>query len=50
MLPLMDAIKMMLPGWLYFTICLPAACAVNKTPLVLTSITCAVGKTFKKVE
>jgi hypothetical protein len=39
MLPLIDAIKIMLPDRLNFTICLPAACAVNKTPLALTSIT-----------
>lgn len=40
MLPLMEAMRMILPGQLYFAICLPAACAVNRTPLVFTSMTC----------
>ena len=38
MLPLMLAIKMMLPGMFKTSICLPAACAVKRTPFMLTSI------------
>jgi len=39
MLPLIDAIRIMLPGRPNLTICLPAACAVKRTPFVLTSNT-----------
>lgn len=37
--PLIEAIRMMLPLFPKRTICLPAACAVNNTPFVLTFIT-----------
>jgi hypothetical protein len=37
--PLIDAINMMLPLFPNRTICLPAACAVYNTPFVLTLIT-----------
>jgi hypothetical protein len=37
--PLIEAIRMMLPLFPNLAICLPAACAVNSTPFVLTSIT-----------
>jgi hypothetical protein len=39
MVPLIEAINMMLPLFPNRTICLPAACAVNNTPFVLTFIT-----------
>lgn len=39
MLPLMDAIRMMLPGVPNLTICLPTACAVNNTPFTFTLCT-----------
>lgn len=37
--PLIEAINMMLPLFPKRAICLPAACAVYSTPLVLTPIT-----------
>lgn len=37
--PDIGAMKMMLPGRLKRTICLPAACAMNSAPLVFTSKT-----------
>jgi hypothetical protein len=37
--PLIEAIRMMLPLFPNLAICLPAACAVNSTPFVLTFIT-----------
>jgi len=39
MVPLIEAINMMLPLFPNRAICLPAACAVNNTPFVLTFIT-----------
>ena len=39
MVPLIDAINMMLPLFPKRAICLPAACAVYNTPFVLTPIT-----------
>jgi hypothetical protein len=39
MVPLIEAINVMLPLFPKRTICLPAACTVNSTPFVLTSIT-----------
>ena len=37
--PEMDAIRTMLPPLPNLDICLPAACAVNRTPLTFTLIT-----------
>lgn len=43
--PDIDAIRMILPGVPNRSICRPAACAVNNTPLVFTSSTCIFMKT-----